>query len=585
MLQASRAISRFGGVGILGLGIGLVCHDEIDNHVARFKILHGFADDQYVIQHWDQSKSLPLHPSLLTDRLIREKGCTFGSEVLEQLTDEQIQRHLTILNINQLLTSRSVSDQVLDEIVTTNGVDALHGYSYRLSSEFVSAHVKEFADAGKYYVLNGASEEALETLTDEQLTTYLTRFFAGRMFSLEFLDRHWDKIKNFRLRVYYHNDHLGDPSQVFTVPEYVSSQYVLTEAFMNKHKDDLNWHLLTRYQDMTWNFRKRFKDRVDWRILMNPVRYSGGVEWFLKAYPEMRKNKPVKMEDMNGQLQRLLELCPNRIDFSGSWFEELKELDECVISQYKDRLPINDLAKHRKFSKEFVQEHLGDKLNPLMASRYQWQSLTMDQVKQHGYRMDWYVLLEKMDVQEHVIDRFMHIIDLNVLVRNKHLSEGFIEKHIDRLDMSYLSRYRRFSSNFREKYDQYIDYDDNWLYMEPDEISRRMARLSDAEKEEVQKILNGHMMTLDEIKVAIEQVPSKVARYDKYDGKIRIWVLEDAIKSVCHLGQMKRGTLTVHEPFIPQALGEGGKCVYVEYVDIVRIDVKTGQIVCRKMTV
>lgn len=57
--------------------------------------------------------------------------------------------------------------------------------------------------------------------------------------------------------------------------DFISAYQPLTEDFMRKHQDRLKWNIISQNQVLSWNFILEFKDRVSWRDI---CRYQPFIE-------------------------------------------------------------------------------------------------------------------------------------------------------------------------------------------------------------------------------------------------------------------------------------------------------------------
>ena len=527
-----------GGMGLVGVG----WHNR--DMFVPVMAEYGVCNDMFVMGRWDQCKDLKLHPSILTFELVRAKGFELSDENLMNVPESVLQNNIDNVNIRHLLMHRKLSSNIggvlgalmqqgyAEDVVRTQDLSEQFMSHYKdyfswdllcrhqtMSKQFKIQHLEKIA-AINLACLGEIPEDELRRLTDEQMLGYLRLHIGDQKFPCEFLEQHWDKIKGF---------------------DSVAENQDLTERFMNLHKDELDWAILTRHQKMTWNFRERFKDRIDWGYLIS----SG---------------------QMKGQLARLFVLCPDRLNLIGNE-DELKKLPEDVVSQYVRWIPINELAKHREFSEEFVARHLGGALDPMVAGKHQWKSLTNDQIWRYGSRMDMAQLSRTKKLSERILTKYIDQLDLVWLIRNRKLSEKFIGKHIQKLDMEYLSYHKKFSEGFRAKYGRYIDYNDNYLYMELAERMERMKGLSSQERDRVMKILKRQGVMKKDMGEFFNGLGMRVEIEGEY---VRFRVRD--IKDVCGKSRNRLGDLRYYDATGPVVPCENGHRIRVYYEDVTWID-------------
>ncbi len=222
----------------------------------------------------------------------------------------------------------------------------------------------------------------------------------------------------------------------------------LTEDFMRKYKDHLDWHLVSQEQWMTLEFIMEFVD-----IDENGV----GIHW--------------EVLPTNQELEYLLNdgfviLFQNK-DIWGNigWIRNMTE--ECV-ERFKDKIPLQgwiDLLGNKRFTTEFVEKlvqelEMNDDLWEAISSG---QRLNQEFMERYQDELNWFELSlhQKFDID--FIFKMKDKISLNNLSMNDCLNEQMIEQisekedeFDDELDWVFISEYGNISKEFAERNDKVI---------------------------------------------------------------------------------------------------------------------------------
>jgi len=129
----------------------------------------------------------------------------------------------------------------------------------------------------------------------------------------------------------------------------------MTESFIEKYKDKVDWVYISSYQKLSEGFIEKFKDRVDWFHISRTQKLS---ESFIEKY----KNKV------------------NWICISTN-----QKLSESFIKKHKNKVNWNFISTYQKLSESFIEKHK-DKVKWYAISVYQ--KLSIEFRKKYNIRID-----------------------------------------------------------------------------------------------------------------------------------------------------------------------------------------------------
>ena len=138
----------------------------------------------------------------------------------------------------------------------------------------------------------------------------------------------------------------------------------LSELFIEKHCDKVNWYLISKYQTLSEEFIEKHKDKVYW---YNISRYQTLSEDFIEKHCDEVDWYRIS------EYQKLSE------DF-------IEKLSEDFIEKYKDKLNWWYISKYQKLSESFIEKHY-DKVDWYNISRYQ--KLSESFIKKYSDKVDW----------------------------------------------------------------------------------------------------------------------------------------------------------------------------------------------------
>lgn len=188
---------------------------------------------------------------------------------------------------------------------------------------------------------------------------------------------------------------------------------ILTEGFMEKYIQYIDFESISRYQSLSEEFIEKYKDKVDWYYICSHQIMSE--EFMDKMYDYLIIDKVIIKH---------------------------KKLKEWFIDKYLDDINIITLVINQRLKLNYIFQ-LMKKINFKIYSE--------EEV------MRW--ILEKQKVNEKFIIEYIDLMDkYNIcwplIVKYQKLSENFMDKYSDKLNWSYIARHQKFSLKF---YNNYIE--------------------------------------------------------------------------------------------------------------------------------
>jgi hypothetical protein len=112
----------------------------------------------------------------------------------------------------------------------------------------------------------------------------------------------------------------------------IEKEYVLSESFIEKYQDKLNWDDISQYQQLSESFIEKYKNKVNWFRISEYQRLS---EPFIEKW------------------QNIL---------NWDYISMYQNLSEPFIEKYKDKVDWDIISKYQKLSQEFIKKYK-DKLD------------------------------------------------------------------------------------------------------------------------------------------------------------------------------------------------------------------------------
>ena len=138
----------------------------------------------------------------------------------------------------------------------------------------------------------------------------------------------------------------------------ISQHQLLSEEFIKKHKDSLNWDYISVFQILSEKFIEDNKDKINWNVI---------AEYQLLSEPFIEKYKDKLNLDQVSQHQKLSEAFVEKHikDLNLYKICKFQKLSESFIEKYLDKLPLNCILKYQILSEKFFENHVDilDNLN------------------------------------------------------------------------------------------------------------------------------------------------------------------------------------------------------------------------------
>jgi hypothetical protein len=198
----------------------------------------------------------------------------------------------------------------------------------------------------------------------------------------------------------------------------------LSEAFIEKHSDKINWRCIWMYQNLSESFIEKHSDKVNWYNVSRCQKLS----------------------------EEFIEKHLDNLDWE--WVSIYQKLSEEFIEKHSDKLNWEYISRCQKLSEEFIEKH-SDKLYWSDISGYQ--KLSEEFIENHSDKVKW-----------------------NLMSCSQKLSEEFIEKHSDKVNWNMISQYQKLSESFIRKHNLSIP-ESSWLYKSDQEKENYIRNNTDYE--------------------------------------------------------------------------------------------------------
>lgn len=180
----------------------------------------------------------------------------------------------------------------------------------------------------------------------------------------------------------------------------INNKHQLHYDFINKYKDEIDWHMLSIYQTFTPDFFKKFSTYIDWETASSYQRFTINILEKFKYYINW-------------------DLVSSRNDFLTP--EMLEIFSEQIKWNYVN---ITD------FSDNFLDKYK-DKIN--------WSNVTftnIDRYEDYIEYLDWVKLSYSKDLSEDFMRKYQDLLDWDLLSSHQEMSKDFIKEFSDRVNMN-----------------------------------------------------------------------------------------------------------------------------------------------------
>lgn len=260
----------------------------------------------------------------------------------QKLTESFIEKYQSHFSLACILYKQNVSEKFIknNENKIDNKLWSVIVQYQKLSESFIEEEKNNNRfDLYKTICHQTLSESFIEKLVEENLFNdgAWNLVSAYQILSEPFIEKYQDKINWFSVSKY----------QVLSEPfiekyidklnlDYISRNQKLSETFIEKYQDKVDWNYVSKYQKLSEGFIEKYKDKVNWSYIST---YQPLSEHFIK--------NNVKVYYWNKILthQQLSE------EFIGEMLD--KQLPHCLV---------NNLLSYQKLSDEFIKKY-GLKIN------------------------------------------------------------------------------------------------------------------------------------------------------------------------------------------------------------------------------
>lgn len=228
-----------------------------------------------------------------------------------------------------------------------------------------------------------------------------------------------------------------------------------------------DWERISRSSGLPEDFIRRYKDKVDWLMVLQYQKLSEGLlreqaaedgvqgHWdavsiwqdltdsFIHDFA--RKVNWMAVCEYQRLTEDFIEAHKQFVDWEQ--VSRYQPLSESMIGKFKNKVDWEWISSQQKLSEGFIQGH----------SRYvDWENISRYQRLTEGF------------IQEHAGD-----VDWYWISRNQRLSESLINEYAGKVDWMGISACQKLSAGFIRKYEEKLDMDairDNWAYKAPEEL-------------------------------------------------------------------------------------------------------------------
>ena len=188
----------------------------------------------------------------------------------------------------------------------------------------------------------------------------------------------------------------------------LSSDYTLSEKFIDKFQNKLNWYWLSCSQPLSEEFIERNQDVINWdnvskhQILSEPFieKYKDSVDWYnISAY---------------------------------------QKLSEEFIEKFQNKVDWDYIATYQKLSEEFIEKFQN--------------------------KVDWDYISVYQKLSEEFIEKFQDKVYWNNISMYQKLSENFIERNLKYLNLGLCVSFQKLSDEFIKRHNLIVNKDDLWQY-------------------------------------------------------------------------------------------------------------------------
>lgn len=245
-----------------------------------------------------------------------------------------------------------------------------------------------------------------DDMSEEEIEFYITHIFDYRYYSdsyiiplithqtlsVELLDKYWHIFKN--------------------NSTYVSKWQNLTEDFIEKHAEDLNWDEISRHQVLSEDFMKKWEKKINWNWVHQTQELSK--QFVMEIYNEFMLNAQHLVGYNMKFTQSFIERYYDRFKWNWVLISRYVELNSDFVLQHRCEVCWEDIARFQHFSEIWAEKYLKDYLSVYIANH----KVSTDFIRKHADDIEplyWLDVVKKQQWDEIIIREFMSYIKYDIL--------------------------------------------------------------------------------------------------------------------------------------------------------------------------
>ena len=131
--------------------------------------------------------------------------------------------------------------------------------------------------------------------------------------------------------------------------EWLSKYEHLSEDFIREFKDNVIWYWVSQHQHLSEDFIREFKDRVHWGCISD---YQNLSEDFIREFKD--RLRWICISKYQHLSEDFIREFANRVDWN--MISMHQHLSEGFIREFKDRVDWDWISRYQRLSKEFIKE-------------------------------------------------------------------------------------------------------------------------------------------------------------------------------------------------------------------------------------
>ena len=198
----------------------------------------------------------------------------------------------------------------------------------------------------------------------------------------------------------------------------------LSESFMRKYRENLDWERISERQILSENFIREFSDELDWSLIFEHQKLS---ESFILEFKH-KDNNYIPCDS-----QKLSEKFMRDHQDSVNWqvIAKYQKLSESFIKEFQDKLDWNHIFENQVLSESFIRE-FHEKIG--WKNIYKCQKLSEEFIKEFVHNFDsdisYYMKLNDPDLK-HLINT-----ENNWLYLQDECKEELVKKHYEIIEFN-----------------------------------------------------------------------------------------------------------------------------------------------------